>query len=345
MNQTLKIAAVQMMAQPAPTAERVARAAQQVRAAAQAGADVVVLPEIFNTGYEYSTTNYERAETLDGPTVTWMKQAAAEHQIYLAGSILLRDGNDIFNAMLLIAPDGQLWRYDKNYPWAWERAYFKNGQAITIADTPLGKFGMLICADVTHTDLWAAYAGKVQAMLVSSCPPLAGDLTITLPDGEHIRQADHHPILRRVRTQSSPTFGDYLRRQTTHLGVPLVNTTGTGHFRSHIPRPKMAVLLLGFFFPRIWKHFKQAEQIEIETDYFNETYISDAAGQVLAQVPPETEGFVMAEVNLPAAPPPAKGKPPRYGMPLSGYGLDWFFRRVTTATYRQHQTTGVINKA
>ena len=129
-----------------------ARAGRLVSRAVKEGAQLIVLPEVFNTGYEYSDENYTRAEPLTGPTVTWMKQTASQFNIYLAGTLLLLDHEDIYNAMLLVGPEGQTWRYDKLCPWAWERAYFRGGDRITVADTPLGKFGLLICWDMAHPE-------------------------------------------------------------------------------------------------------------------------------------------------------------------------------------------------
>ena len=159
-----------MDATPAPLDERLSRAAYLIAEAVSAGAKIVVLPELFNAGYEYHERNYQLAEPINGKSVTWMKKQSAQHQIHLAGSLMLVDANEIYNTALLIAPDGKLWRYDKQYPFLWERAYLKEGHSLTIADTEFGNLGMMICWDSAHADLWKQYAGKVDAMLVMSCP-------------------------------------------------------------------------------------------------------------------------------------------------------------------------------
>ncbi|MEM6530015.1 MAG: carbon-nitrogen hydrolase family protein, partial [Chloroflexota bacterium] len=137
----LKIAAIRMNARPAPVAGRLERAESLVAEAASTGAQLIVLPEVFNIGYEYHDNNYTLPEPEDGPTVTWMKAQAKQHGAHIAGSLFLVDGSNIFNSQILVAPDGRLWRYDKNYPWLFERAYFKDGQDITVADTDLGRIG------------------------------------------------------------------------------------------------------------------------------------------------------------------------------------------------------------
>jgi predicted amidohydrolase len=171
MSRTLKVAAIQMDAAPAPLRERLDRAADLIAEATSSGAQLVVLPEVFNTGYQYHDQNYALAESIDGETVNWMRLRSAQHGVHLVGTLLLRDEEDIYNSALLVAPDGRMWRYDKHYPFLWERAYFREGRQITIAATDLGKLGMMICWDAAHADLWQRYAGKVDAMVIASCPP------------------------------------------------------------------------------------------------------------------------------------------------------------------------------
>jgi predicted amidohydrolase len=62
MPSVLQVAAVQMDAAPAPVAER------QVEAAAAAGAQLVLLPELFTTGYCYEPATLALAEPPDGPS-------------------------------------------------------------------------------------------------------------------------------------------------------------------------------------------------------------------------------------------------------------------------------------
>jgi predicted amidohydrolase len=55
-----------MDAAPAPLEARLERAASLVASAARQGAQIAVLPELFNSGYEYSDRNYARAESREG---------------------------------------------------------------------------------------------------------------------------------------------------------------------------------------------------------------------------------------------------------------------------------------
>src|SRR5512142_1625230 len=94
-DRTLHVAAVQMDARPAQTDLRLYRADQIIQDAVQVGAELVVLPELFNTGYAYVNENFQRAEPMDGPTVTWMKRTAHHMGVHLAGSLLVLDEGEI----------------------------------------------------------------------------------------------------------------------------------------------------------------------------------------------------------------------------------------------------------
>jgi predicted amidohydrolase len=85
----------------------------------------VVLPELFNTGYAYTDANFQLAEPMGGMTSVWMKTKALQFNVHLAGSLMLLEDGEIYNALLLFTPTGQMWRYDKRFPWAWECGYFR----------------------------------------------------------------------------------------------------------------------------------------------------------------------------------------------------------------------------
>ncbi|MBI5952762.1 MAG: carbon-nitrogen hydrolase family protein [Chloroflexi bacterium] len=335
MSKKVEVAVVQMIAEPAPVADRLARAENLIAQAAQAGAQLVVLPEVFNTGYEYTDDNYRLAEPMDGQTPNWMKKTATRHRVHLAGTFLRQQDGDIYNTCLLAAPDQRIWHYDKRYPWMWERAYFQPGKGITIADTDLGKIGMLICWDVAHPRLWQEYAGKVELMLVSSCPPAAQNMTLIFPDGRRVEFSELGPMMQLIKHNADETFGAHLRRQSSNLNVPVVHTTGTGLFRSKLPRPGISLASFLMSAPHLWKYLPQAEQVIVESRYFNETYIADASGNVLAQVQPEVESFALAEIEIPVTPPQPHGKQPVFGISILGYWSDAFANWAVTPLYQK----------
>ncbi len=299
MTRTLKIAPVQMDVKPEPVAHRLERAADLIAEAVSAGAQVVVLPEVFNTGYEYSDANYALAEPMNGPTVTWMKDQAARHNIHLAGSLMVLDDEDIYNAALLVAPDGRLWRYDKHYPWLWERAYFREGERITVADTDFGRVGMMICHDYNHAELWERYAGKIDLLLVISSPPRMYDFDMIFPDGLRLNVGSALGGLPLMVTPGKHPWGEDLDRHAAWMRGRVVTTVGGGMFRSRMPKARLSLAVLLGLRPDLWERISQADEVMLEAGFDRETKVVDAAGQVLVRVDELGDGFALAEVTLP----------------------------------------------
>jgi predicted amidohydrolase len=305
MSRKLKIAAVQMEATPAPTADRLARAADLVAEAAASGAELVVLPECYNTGYAYVESSYGAAEALDGQTVIWMKAQAQQHKIHLVGTLMLRDGDEVYNSALLFAPDGRMWRYDKRYPFSWERAYFREGHQLTIADTDLGKFGMMICWDSAHAHLWQEHAGKVDVVIIPSCPPKVNEGELVFPDGKRVQSL-----------VNSAHFADHdIQDQAAWLKVPVVHSSGSGKFRSPLPLPFVSAMGFLMSRPADWGYIPKAASAQLEADYGQHTQIISATGEVVGRVTEQGDGFTLAEVELADAMPKPDAPQPKMRMP------------------------------
>jgi len=337
MPRQLTLAAIRMDAAPAPVASRLERAEGLVSRAAQQGAQLASLPELFNTGYEYSQQNYQLAESLDGKTVQWMKHTARTHHIYVTGSFLLRELDGIYNTMLVVAPEGKAWRYDKSHPWAWERAYFRPRKTpIQPAETELGKIGMLICADVVRTHLWAQYAGKVDLMLANSCPPRFYQFDFHLPGNRVVSSKELGFLLKTAYRDMEKAFGEFFLNQARWLGVPSVNTTGAGLFRSGLPRPKMSLAILFSLRPDLWKFISRAGEVTVSAEYFDETFVADANGNKLAQTNLNADDLVVSTVQLADSTPHPQVSQPAYGINPLAYPLDDSSNALMAAYYNQH---------
>ncbi|HEY71795.1 MAG TPA: carbon-nitrogen hydrolase family protein [Thermoflexia bacterium] len=337
MPRTIKIAAVQMNANPAPATERLARAGRLVSGAAEAGAQLVVLPELFNTGYSYSDANHRLVESFNGLTAAWMKETAARLNIHLAGSLMLLDQDEVYNALLLFAPDGRMWRYDKNYPWGWERGYFRGGNRITVAETDLGDVGMMICWDTAHPRLWRRYAGRVDLMLIASCPPDVSNPTFHFPNGDSLTFDAMGPAMASMKGSARLVFGAMLNQQTAWLGVPAVNTVGCGRIKTAIPNGRASFLTFLSLAPWLIKYLPQADRMEMACDLTQGCKVVDAGGRVLAELTQEQgETFTSAEVTLADEKPRPRGQQPASLSPFLTYlSSDVLLPAITVPVYRK----------
>jgi hypothetical protein len=332
-------AAVRLSNDPAPTEQRLQAAEAQVIQAAEQGAQLVVLPEVFNTGYVYRDENYALAETLDGPTVTWMKRVAAECGVHLAGSLLLRGAEHITNSLLLVAPDGRIWRYDKNFPWAWERLYFREGRDITVAKTDIGTFGLMICIDVAAPRLFKRYAGRVDALICCASPPRVHEAQVTFPDGGRITLGALMNLSPAERTIAGQVFGERLLGFTSWMGVPVVQSIPYGHFSSPIPVPWLSFGMLLVRKPSLWRYLPQGSKATLIASYFTDNLIADAHGNILACYDAEADGFALATIELADSPPTPGGSMPHTKV-LPADAFSWllipFYRRGVRRVWGPH---------
>lgn len=112
--------------------------------------DIVVLPELFTTGYTFlSRDELERyAEPIPGPTTEELNEFAKRKNIYIAGGIAEKDGEKIYNSSFLIGPNGYIGKYRKIHLFSYEKEIFHPGDiGFPVFDTPDFKAGLLICFD------------------------------------------------------------------------------------------------------------------------------------------------------------------------------------------------------
>ena len=80
---------------------------------APAATDLVVLPEMFTTGFTMAPAAV--AEQMDGRGATWLAQQARRRGVHLAGSLVIRDGGRHYNRLVWAQPDGRTLTYDKRH--------------------------------------------------------------------------------------------------------------------------------------------------------------------------------------------------------------------------------------
>ena len=144
-SRTIRLAAVQTESKHGLIQANREHAIPFIEKAAQAGAQLVVLPELFSTGYIPNETIWNVAEPKGGPTLTWLKQTSKRFGIYLGAGLLESDGQDFFNIFVLCDPDGkEAGRVSKIEA---ESYVFKRTSGSHVIETALGKIGVGMCAD------------------------------------------------------------------------------------------------------------------------------------------------------------------------------------------------------
>jgi predicted amidohydrolase len=167
-----------------PDANR-AKVRTAIADAARAGAHVVVLPELANTGYIFGDIGELRAaaEPVDGPTVTeWVALAREHGLIIVAGFAEAGDDGAVYNSAVLIDQAGVRTRYRKVHLWDRENDnLFTAGSSLPpVVDTAVGRIGVMICYDLSFPE-WVRTVALNGAELL--CAPVNWPLD-PAPSGE-----------------------------------------------------------------------------------------------------------------------------------------------------------------
>ncbi len=110
--------------------------------------DLIVLPEMFSTGFTMNVQQF--AETMQGATVTWLKEMAALTNADMVGSVIIREKENFFNRLIWAKPDGQIFYYDKRHLFrmAGEDKVFSAGNKRIIVELKNWKILPLTCYDL-----------------------------------------------------------------------------------------------------------------------------------------------------------------------------------------------------
>lgn len=187
-----------------------------------APADLVVLPELWPTGYFGFDRYREEAESLEGPTMTMCRQLARRRGFYLAaGSLLEHDTQgQIRNTAVLIGPSGELvHRYSKVHLFSHrsrEAEILTPGRSLPVTALPFARISLTTCYDLRFAGLWHQIA-------------LRGAELVVVPAAWPGARLDHWLTLTKARAIESQIF--LLACNSTRAAAGHDGGSGCGHTR------------------------------------------------------------------------------------------------------------------
>ncbi|KAF8660734.1 hypothetical protein HU200_057476 [Digitaria exilis] len=178
--QKYQVALCQLLVSP-DKEENLARARARIEAAADAGAMLIVMPEIWSCPYSLETLPSD-AEDIDGgasPSISMLSEVAAARKITIVGgSIPEKASGKVFNTCCVIGPDGhilakhrKLHLFEIDIPGDIkfkESDAFTGGQEPTVVDTDVGRIGIGICHDIRFPELAMLYRSREKYFFPSS---------------------------------------------------------------------------------------------------------------------------------------------------------------------------------
>ncbi|MCI0746902.1 MAG: carbon-nitrogen hydrolase family protein [Verrucomicrobia subdivision 3 bacterium] len=173
---------LQMLVEPGRYRETSARALQWIRQAADAGAEIMLLPEALPFGWTDSSARKHAEPIPSGDWCRALSDAARRNHVWVCSGAIERDGNRIFNSAVLIDADGRVvLRHRKINELDIAHELYAQGDSLSVVDTRFGRIGVMICAD--------AFA---QGQVISRALGMMGAQVILSPCAWAV-PADHDP--------------------------------------------------------------------------------------------------------------------------------------------------------
>jgi N-carbamoylputrescine amidase len=258
----VRVAAIQMVSENGAVEANLHRATRMVEEAVCAGAQLIVLPELFSGGYWLCEKAWETAEPAGGKTERWLRDTAARLGVYLGGSYLLASGEDFLNMFALASPDGVIaGRVPKQIPASFEAYLFLGQESSHIIDTELGRIGVGICYDNAFRFMAEALvAGDADILLSPYCAPTP-------------QQTWFYPRGRVEAFLASYRHG--AQKYARLLGIPAVQVNKSGPWKSECPS----------FFP------------EQDSRFDGQSEIADSNGETLVELA-DQEAILVEDVTM-----------------------------------------------
>ena len=254
------VAAIQMSIPETPE-KSVEKAEKLVRKAAAEGANVILLPELFENWYfcqERRYDSYKLALPLEeNPAVRRFQTVAKELSVVLPISFYEQDGNVLYNSVAMIDADGSVMGvYRKTHipddHFYQEKFYFTPGDlGYKAFDTKFGRIGVLICWDQWYPE--AARLTAMQGAEIIFYPTAIG----WLPEEKPLLGEQQHCAWETVQRGHAVANGCY---------VCAVNRVGT----------------------------------EGESEFWGQSFVADYYGQIVAKAPVSDEAILYADLDLDA---------------------------------------------
>ncbi len=128
-----------------------AKVAAWAAQAAQAGADVVLFPElILASGYSFGEKFYEFAEPIPGPSTEALGRMARQHNLYIIAGLAEGDRSGaVYNSAVIVGRSGDLvGRYRKTHIFSPTESFFALGAELSVYDLDFGRVAIPICYDL-----------------------------------------------------------------------------------------------------------------------------------------------------------------------------------------------------
>jgi omega-amidase len=151
-----------------------AHAAERIAEAGERGSDLILLPELWASGYDLEHWGRYAAPLGEGGFAR-LAALAKQHHIAVGGSLLEAKDGQAFNTFVLFGPEGQTWgvyRKIHRFRLLDEEKWLGAGDKLVLAESPWGPLGLAICYDLRFPEMFRPFpvVGSRLVLLVAEWP-------------------------------------------------------------------------------------------------------------------------------------------------------------------------------
>jgi predicted amidohydrolase len=167
----IKISLAQFAFKMGKIEENIAIAREVIREAANKGSDIVLLPELWASGYDLK--NWQRyASPINQGIFLLVRKMAQENKIAVGGTLLELWNGKAFNTFVFYGSEGETWgvyRKIHRFRLLEEEKWLGAGDRLVLAETPWGDIGLGICYDLRFPEMFRPYAvSGAQLLLIAA---------------------------------------------------------------------------------------------------------------------------------------------------------------------------------
>lgn len=203
---SMHVTLAQVAPRPREVAANVERACELI--AASAPSELVVLPELFLSGYELDDVEPLAVE-LDGPEIAQLRDAAAMAGLAVVVGAAERTAAGVANSAICIDAEGELAGvYRKTHPFGAERGVYRPGDELMTVELAGRVLGLMICFDMEFPEVVRTLADRGADLLVTisaNSPPFELDHSV-FARARALESGLPHVYVNRVGEQDGLSF-------------------------------------------------------------------------------------------------------------------------------------------
>jgi predicted amidohydrolase len=203
-------AAIQMDCVVGYQKKNLSRAENFVLEAVDAGAKLIALPELFSTG-AFDFRKEDLSELMYHKTTRFLRGLAENNGVHVAGSFIEKVSNGRRNTTILCGPRGIMGTYHKVYLWKAEVPFLKPGNEFPVAETELGRIGIMTCYDIAFPEAGRTLGRKRADVVVSGSAFYTHDIWDFSTRARSYENSFYHVASNRIGNDTGRPFCGYTR--------------------------------------------------------------------------------------------------------------------------------------